>query len=184
MLTHKGTKEIATNRLILRRFKEDDAQEMFDTWANDSEVTKYLTWRPHGTVDVTKQILKDWCEEYKNNNYYHWGITINSKLIGAISIVRQSERDDYVEIGYCIGKSYWGQGIMTEAASAVIDFCFSELSCNKVEISHATKNPASGRVAQKCGLTFDGIRRQHFRKHDGELLDIAYYSILKSEWEK
>ena len=73
---------------------------------------------------------------------------------------------------------------MTEAAKAVIDFLFSEVGVNRVEISHAVKNPASGRVAPKCGLTLEGTRREYFKASNGEFLDISYYGIIRSEWEK
>lgn len=55
---------------------------------------------------------------------------------------------------------------------------------NRVGISHAVKNPASGRVAQKCGLTFEGIKREYFKTSAGEFLDISDYGIIRSEWEK
>ena len=66
MLLHQGTKIIKTERLVLRPFTVDDAKKMFDNWANDSRVTRFLTWQPHGTVDVTVNLLSLWCEEYKN----------------------------------------------------------------------------------------------------------------------
>ena len=64
MLTHKGTVEIKTERLLLRRFTLDDAQPMFDCWANDERVARYLTWNPHGEVAVPKYILGMWCLDY------------------------------------------------------------------------------------------------------------------------
>ena len=68
-MTHKGTQELRTKRLVLRRFREEDAQAMFDTWANDARVTKFLTWRPHGAVEVTKALLADWCAQYGWEDY-------------------------------------------------------------------------------------------------------------------
>jgi len=74
--------------------------------------------------------------------------------------------------------------IMPEAAGAVIDFLFSEVGFNRVGISHAVKNPASGRVAQKCGLTFEGTKREYFKASNGEFLDISDYGIIRREWKK
>lgn len=149
MLTHKGTQEIRTERLLLRRFRGEDAKRMFDTWANDERVTQFLTWTPHGSIGC----------------------------------VETNERDECGEIGYCIAYNFWSKGIMTEATSAVIDFLFSEVNFHRIEILHATQNPASGKVAQHCGLTLEGIKREHFKSATGEFLDIAIYSILKKEWE-
>ena len=71
---------------------------------------------------------------------------------------------------------------MTEAAKAVIRFLFEEVGCHRVVIRHAVKNPASGRVAQKCGLTYEGTHREAFKNSNGDFLDIAEYAILKDEW--
>ena len=56
-MNHKGTIELQTERLILRRFRQDDAQDVFDNWANDKDVTKHLSWTPHGNVEATKQYV-------------------------------------------------------------------------------------------------------------------------------
>lgn len=181
MLTHKGTKTIRTERLVLRRFTPDDADAMFANWANDERVTRYLTWTPHGSAEFTRQLLTAWCAEYGRDDYYNWAITENGTPIGNISVVLVNGKHEYACIGYCLGHDRWGRGIMTEAARAVIDFLFDEVGFNRIEISHATKNPASGRVAQKCGLTYEGTKREFYRTPSGEMHDIAFYSVLKRE---
>lgn len=183
MLTHKGTQTITTERLTLRRFRIDDAQAMFDNWANDERVTRFLTWVPHESPELTKQLLESWCAAYENLNSYNWVIEFEGKIIGNISVVRSSEKSEYAELGYCMGFDYWNKGIMPEATQAVIDFLFTEVGINRVGISHAVKNPASGRVAQKCGLTFEGTKREYFKASNGEFLDISDYGIIRREWE-
>ena len=83
-----------------------------------------------------------------------------------------------------MGYAYWNKGLMSEAAKAVIDYLFAEIGVNRVGISHAVKNPASGRVAQKCGLTFEGTKREYFKTSTRKFLDISDYGIIRSEWEK
>lgn len=182
MLTHKGTQTIHTERLVLRRFTPDDAEAMFANWANDERVTRYLTWAPHGSAELTRQLLTAWCTEYGHDNYYNWAITLDGTPIGNISVVFINDKHDYACIGYCLGHDHWGKGIMTEAARAVIRCLFEDVGVNRIEISHATKNPASGKVAQKCGLTYEGTKREFYRSLSGELHDIAFYSILRSEY--
>ena len=75
-MKHIGTKNIETERLILRRFTLDDADAMYRNWASDDEVTKYLTWPAHSSVDITKMVLADWVESYKNDDNYNWAITL------------------------------------------------------------------------------------------------------------
>lgn len=184
MIAHKGTQTIKTERLTLRAFTVDDAQAMFENWANDERVTRFLTWTPHQSPELTKQLLESWCTCYEDLNYYQWVIVYEGAPIGSISVVRFNERSEYADIGYCMGYAWWNKGLMTEAAKAVIDFLFAEVGVNRIGISHAVKNPASGRVAQKCGLTFEGTKRQYCKTATGEFLDISDYSILRSEWEK
>lgn len=182
MLVHRGTQSIRTDRLILRRFTENDAQAMFDTWASDVRVTRYMTWEPHTSVEVTKQLLKLWCEAYQDDRCYRWAIELGGKLIGNIDVVRLGERSEQALLGYCMGYDYWNRGLMTEAASAVIEYLFQQIGMNRITIRHAVKNPASGRVAQKCGMIKEGVKRQDFKANSGEFLDVAEYAILRSEW--
>ncbi len=182
MLNHKGTKIICTDRLILRMFKMNDASAMYENWAKDERVTKYLTWAPHKSVEETSKLLEFWCEAYENESTYNWAIEYNGKLIGNVSVVRLSERDERVDIGYCLGYDYWNKGIMSEAVRAVIDYLFAEIGVNRVTISHAADNPASGKVAGKCGLTYEATKRGYFKYGDGQFMDVIDYVILRGEW--
>lgn len=184
MLTHKGTQTIHTQRLTLRRFTVDDAQAMYENWANDERVTRYLTWPPHQSPEVSRQILEIWQAEYDKSSTYRWALEYERAPVGSIDVVRLDERSEWAELGYCIGCRYWGRGLMTEAAKAVIDYLFSGVGLNRIEIAHAVKNPASGRVAQKCGLTFEGTKREFYKTSTGELLDISGYSVLRREWAR
>ena len=183
MLTHKGTQIIKTERLTLRPYRISDVEMMYKNWANDPDVTKFLTWEPHQSPAATKELLEDWCKEYDSPTYYNWTIQLDDEIIGGISVVTYSERDESAEIGYCIGKRYWGNGIMTEAAKAVINYLFTEIGFNRIVIKHAVGNPRSGRVAQKCGLTLEGTMREAFKSQKGEFWDLKHYSILKREWK-
>ena len=182
MMTHKGTQPLKTDRLILRRFTPDDARAMFENWANDERVTRYVTWLPHESPEATKQLLEQWSAAYENLNTYNWALEYKGMPIGNINVVRLNERSEYADLGYCLGHAFWNQGFMPEAAKAVIDYLFAEIGVNRVSISHAAKNPASGRVAQKCGLTFEGTKREYFKAASGEFLDVSVHSILRNEW--
>jgi len=67
-MNHCGTRQLDTERLVLRRFVTEDAEAMFRNWASDPEVTKYLTWPTHANVDVTRAVLKDWTATYASQN--------------------------------------------------------------------------------------------------------------------
>ena len=184
MLNHQGTVVLTTQRLTLRPFRVADAQGMYDNWASDPQVTRYLTWSPHKNVSETTALLKDWCTLYSVPTYYNWVIELDGQPIGNVSVVRSSDKDERAELGYCMGRAFWNQGIMTEAVRAIIDFLFETVGLNRVEIWGSVFNPASGRVAEKCGLTREGIWRQYHRVPDGTFHDVVCYSILREEWTK
>lgn len=185
MLTHQGTQRIETERLLLRRAVAEDAQTMFDNWASDDAVTKYLTWPTHGSVEVTKMVVGSWVEGYEQDNYYQWLIELKElgQAIGSISVVRQDEDIYMAEIGYCIGARWWHQGITSEALQAVIDFLFAEVGMNRIAARHDPKNPHSGGVMKKCGMKYEGTTRASDRNRQG-ICDAAHYAILRSEWER
>lgn len=183
MLTHQGTCTLRTPRLTLDRFSPEDAQAMYDGWASDPQVTRFLTWTPHASPALTRQLLEDWCARYAHADYYNWAIRGEGRLIGNISVVETDERSGRAALGYCLSAACWNRGYMTEAARAVVDFLFREVNAHRVEIIHAVKNPGSGAVARKCGLTLEGVRREYFKAANGEYLDIAAYAILREAWE-
>lgn len=183
MINHKGTTEINTKRLLLRRFMDSDAEVMFTTWANDPEVTRYLSWRPHGTIEVTKDIISSWIGSYEKQDFYNWAIFLKEagKVIGSIGLVDLSEENQRCEIGYCIGKDYWNLGITTEALRAVMVFSFNEVGFNRIQAKHHKDNPASGRVMQKAGMKYEGRLREYFKDKDGEFVDCDLYSIVRAD---
>ena len=185
MLTHKGTQTIETYRLILRRAVREDAEPMFRNWASDPEVTKFLTWPTHNNIAVSEMVIGSWLQEYEKESYYQWMIELKEigQPIGSISVVRQNDRVEEAEIGYCIGSQWWHRGIMTEALSAVIEYLFTEVGMNRVAARHDPNNPHSGGVMRKCGMKYEGTNRACDRNNQG-ICDAAQYSILRSEWKK
>lgn len=170
-------KTLKTKRLLLRPFTIDDASQMFNAWASDKEVTKYLTWEPHQSIAETKAIINIWISEYEKPERINFAIVLNdtNTLIGGIDVVGYI--DDIPVIGYCMAKDYWGKGIMTEACKEVINFLFS-LGHKKIRIDAATDNIGSNRVIQKCGgklyRTFD----EYYKAKDKTFTINEYYITL------
>lgn len=185
MLKHVGTVGLETERLILRRFKKNDYAEMFENWASDPEVTKYLTWPTHKNHYITKDILKMWTENYFHKDYYQWAICLkeDNSLIGSISIMNIDETNLNCEVGYCIGREYWNMGITTEAFNAIIKFGFEDIGFERIAARHDVENMASGKVMEKCGLKYEGTLRKILKNNKGQLVDCKYYSILKDEFK-
>ena len=183
-LTHKGTVTIETERLILRRFQLTDAYAMFNNWANDDEVCKFVNFTPHRNIDVTKDIIRHWVDSYGNNEVYNWAILPKNygKAIGSISVVEAMNNNFTCGVGYAMGKNYWYQGIMTEVLKGVTDYLFSEVGYNRIQSRHDTQNPASGRVMEKAGMKLEGTMRQDKLRKDGTFGDTNIWAILRKEW--
>lgn len=186
-MEHKGTKVLETERLILRPWRETDAEAAFKNWMNDPEVTKYLTWRPHGDVEVTRELMRLWAESCKSPGIYHWAVVLKEggELIGDLSVVHVDEYQESGVVGYCMGKQWWGRGLMTEALREVLRYCFEEVGFYRISGSHAAENTGSSRVMEKCGLRPEGVRRKEFRLLlSGERVDIVDRGILREEYFK
>ena len=184
MLNHQGTKKLETERLILRQFKIEDYVEMYNNWACEDVVTKFLTWQTHTNQDATKSVLADWIPKYENKDFYNWAIELKeeNRLIGNISVVSLREETLSAILGYCIGSKWWGKEIMPEAGKAVLKYLFEEVGFNRIAANHDKNNPKSGRVMQKIGMTYEGTLRSAGFCNQG-IIDDVRYSILKSEWD-
>lgn len=179
---HKGTQELETERLVLRKFTVADADDMFQNWANDAEVTKYMRWTPYTSVDDVRGYLTEVEKQYDNNKYY-WGIQIkNGGCIGAIS-ASVFDNDCRAEIAYCIGRAFWGNGYTAEAVKEVIRFLFEEVGINRVEAYHSVNNPASGAVMRKAGMKLEGHVKQKYYCRMG-FQDCDIYGLTKEDYEK
>ena len=170
-MNHCGTQILETERLVLRRLTETDAEAVYGNWASDPEVTRFLTWPTHTDVEVTRHVIGSWLPLYAKKDYYHWGITLKENGDVPIGTIHGLVNDDLesVQIGYCLGRAWWHQGIMSEAAKAVIDFFFDTVGANSVCSYHDPNNPHSGMVMKHCGMKYEGTRRAADRNNTGIL---------------
>ena len=183
MLNHNGIKILTTARLTLRPFRIEDAEDMYNNWAHDPEVTRYVTWEPHESVNLTRELLKNWTAGYDRPNYYNWAMEHDGEVIGNVEVM-PTDKWEAAELGYCMSRRFWNQGYMSEAVGAITDFLFGEVGYHRLRIRHIRDNPASGRVAEKNGYTFEGIERELHMSHEGLFRDILGWSLLREEWAR
>lgn len=183
-MKHIGTQLLATERLTLRRFEIEDAANMYYNWASDPQVTKYLTWQPHRSVEETEEILGQWVSAYGKEDFYRWAIELNEteQPIGVIGAEKIDDNAQCVEISWCLGRKYWNQGYTSEALAEVMRFFFEEVGANRVWGAHDVANVNSGKVMEKCGMLCEGTLRQHHRDNSG-IADIAVYGALRTAGE-
>lgn len=183
LMKHCGTQKLESERLILRQFVIDDAAAMYKNWTSDDEVTKYLMWPTHTSVDVSRAVLTDWVSSYSDEKYYQWAIVLKEngdEPIGSISAVHMNEDISMVHIGYCIGKTWWHKGTTSEALKTVMGFFFDKVEVNRIESRHDPRNPNSGKVMEKCGMKHEGTMRSADRNNQG-ICDACHYGMLRSD---
>lgn len=185
MLQHKGTITFETERLILRRFTMDDAEAMFNNWANDEGVARYMRWDAHKCVEETRKVLQKRIEKYQSTSTYHWAIVLKDAdmPIGNIVLMCSNEHDMCGEVAYCLGKRYWGQGIVSEALKTVLEFGLTQVNFNRIEAYHSINNIASGKVMKNAGMKYEGRMRQKYLSHVG-FEDCDMYAILREDLEE
>jgi RimJ/RimL family protein N-acetyltransferase len=169
-----------TDRLILRPPVLDDTESIFQKYAQDPEVTRFLTWRPHESIDVTRVFLNRCIQCWKDETAFPWVIICkeDDALIGMIEMRIDRFRADF---GYGIARQYWNKGYATEAVKAVVQWALGQESIYRVWAICDVENLASARVLEKGGLQREGTLRR-FILHPGvssEPRDCYCYSIVK-----
>ena len=174
--------DLETERLLLRKMCLYDAEDMF-LYASDPELTRYVSWETHRSLEDSKSFLKFATEGYERGDFGSWGIVMKESgaFVGTCGLDVEYEPDHRrAELGYVISRDYWERGLMTEAVKAVVHFGFEELSLNRIQARYVAENRASARVMEKAGMTYESTLRQHeFLKK--EYQDVEIYSVLWKE---
>lgn len=182
-----GTKQIETERLILRKLTVNDAEEAYNNWCSSYNVSKYVMWKKHKNVEETKKLFKMWEKEYNDLTTFRWIVELKdtNEIIGTIDVASKRYLPfGTCEIGYCYGEKFWGKGYGTEALKAVIKYLFEECDAEVIYADFMKNNPGSGKVMEKSGMTFEGYLRGRVLDKDGFRNDLGVCSITKEEYFK
>ena len=173
-----GTKELYTERLVLRKFKESDAKELFLGFVNQEDFLYYAN-KEKRTLEEEQNALINIDKKYENFNYYNWLITLkeNEAIIGSINL-NVNLKNDSVEFNYVIDNRYSNKGYMTEALKRIKRFCFDEMNINRFQGGCCVENTASKRVMEKCNMQCEGILKKYIKLKDG-YHDMYMFSIVK-----
>lgn len=172
---------LATERLLLRPFTPADADDV-TRLAGEKEVASTTLSIPHPYPEgVAAAWIAGHAESFAKGESVPFAITLRAggSLAGAIGL--EIDRDHrHAELGYWIAKPCWGKGYATEAALAVVRHGFDDLGLHRIFAAHFTRNPTSGRVLEKIGMTHEGHRRGHLCKW-GVFEDIEEYGMLRDD---
>lgn len=175
---------LETERLILKPFILEDAPAV-TVLANDYELYKSTLHLPY-PYDITCAV--DWIQHhelhYSENGFVTLGAFLKGEeeLIGAFSL-GQVKSSNQGEVGYWVGRKYWGKGYASEATQALIAYGFGHLNLNRIYGRYLTMNPASQKVMEKNGMTFEGVLKEAVFK-DGTYHDVGYMALLRNQWLK
>jgi ribosomal-protein-alanine N-acetyltransferase len=180
---HQDLATLETPRLILRKLRIEDAEDMFE-YAQDRELGLQGLWLPYTMLQESINDIAETIEAYAKGNLWDWAIEhlADRKMIGRLGLHAFHAKDNRTDLGYALNRAYWGQGYGTEAAGAVIDFGFGMLNLHRIGASVLADNSGSIRVLTKIGMQFEGVKRD-FTAIRGRHEDLHSYSILKPEWE-
>ena len=151
---------ITTRRLVLRRPTLSDADDIFDSYAADPEVTRYVTWRPYKDRSEVASFLHSRLARWDSGEEFSWAITRpeEDRVIGMIAC---RVREHAAEIGYVMSRNYWNCEYATEAARAVVDWASKLEFVYRVWAVCDVENKASSRVLEKIGMQKEGILRRY-----------------------
>ena len=144
-----------TKRLIFRRWEEADAEELYK-YASNPDVGPIAGWPAHKSIDESREVIKN---VFSGKEAYALCLKEDGKAIGAIELKLNgntdlTESDDECELGYWLGKPFWGQGIMPEAAKEILRHAFEDCGMSKVWCGYYEGNSKSKRVQEKCGFRY------------------------------
>jgi [ribosomal protein S5]-alanine N-acetyltransferase len=174
---------LETARLVLRPFSLADAPTV-QRLAGVYEIANTTLSIPHPYPDgAAEQWIATHPDDFSTGSAVTCAIALRetTELCGAIDL-GISQRHQRAELAYWLGRPYWNRGYATEAAAALLTYGFTVLQLHRIYARHFARNPASGRVMQKLGMTFEGIQREHVRKGE-RFEDVATYGILRHEWQ-
>ena len=173
---------ITTRRLTLRPARMRDAQDMYE-YSKDPEVARHVLWEAHRSIRETRAVLRRMIRDYRYAPPFTYVIVLRDedRVIGTIGLMAVNRENRSAEIGYSLSRTYWNQGLMTEALRGMLGYCFNELKFNRIEAQHEVENPASGAVMRHAGMRHEGtLRKRLFNK--GHFRDMELYAILKEEF--
>ena len=173
-----------TDRLVIRPFKNEDYRQVTKLCSN-YDLHKYTLGIPH---PYTQQNAKDFIDytikSSQEGKSYELAVAFKDNpenVVACISLVHVKPNLK-AELGYWVGKEYWGKGIATEMVNRMMQFGFDDLNLHSIFARHFADNPASGKVMQKCGMKYVGTMREQEYKLD-KFHDVLYYDILAKDYK-
>jgi len=173
-------RELQTTRLRIRPPKMEDAEAIYEGYAQDKQVTKYVIWSPHSSIEITREFMRRCIRVWEEKTAFPWVIIRRDEnyVVGMVELRIEGHKAD---LGYVISRPEWGKGYATEAVQAVVSWAVEQPSIMRVWALCDVDNIASARVLEKVGMEREGVLRQ-FIIHPNvskKPRDVYCYSLIK-----
>ncbi len=175
---------LRTNRLTIRRLAPADAQSYFDIFSN-ADVMRYWSSPPLRDLTQAEEKIANILAHYETGDIYQLAITrkTDEQMIGTCTLHQIHVQNRRAEVGYALGRPYWGSGYMNEAMHALVDHAFGPMNLHRLEADIDPRNESSAKSLERLGFVREGLLRERWIV-DGEVSDSALYGLLASEWQR
>ena len=172
-----------TDRLTLRWITADDVDDFYAVYSN-VEVMRYWSTPPLANKEAARKLIEEIQDGFSRQQMLKWGIALrtDNTLIGSVTLFHPDFTHRRSEIGYALGRPYWGQGYMQETLTAVIDYAFTVLDFHRIEADVDPRNTASVKALERLGFQREGYLRERWQVN-GEIQDALWYGLLRPEWK-
>lgn len=179
------SREMTSERLYFRPLRVSDAPAVFESYASDPEVVRYLTWRPYDSVEGVEGFLKEAEDFWTSKSRFPW-LLLHLKTGDLIGTIEARPDGHSFELGFLIARAHWGQGYCTEAVRRVLEDCFSDPKIQRVQALCDTENIGSARAMEKAGMVHEGTMRKVgiHPNRSSEPRDAHIYAMIRSDLEQ
>jgi len=173
---------ITTPRLILRWISENDIDGLYDVFS-DPQVVRYWSTGPLPDRQAAAKMQREIADGNVKETMMKWGLALreSDSLIGTTTLFNLNLDNGRAEIGYAMGRAYWGKGYMQEALQALVSHAFEVLQMRRLEADVDPRNAASIRTLERLGFQREGFLRERWHV-EGEIQDALFYGLLRREW--
>lgn len=169
--------------ISLELVEEKHAETIFNlVSANKSLLSERLPWVDNADLNFIKDFINESQKRYLEKTDYAFVIIYNNTIVGRIGIYTVDNKNKIGCIGYWLDEKFQGKGIITKSCNAILNYAFSILHLNRIEIKCGTENYKSQRIPELLNFKKEGIIRQG-EIINNKFIDLSFYSLVKSEWE-
>jgi ribosomal-protein-alanine N-acetyltransferase len=172
---------INTSRLSLRAITAADVDHFYAVYSN-AEVMRYWSTPPLPDKEAARKLIAEICKDVELHEILKWGIALDGTLIGSVTLFHLDFTHRRAEIGYALGRAYWGKGYMQETLKAILSYAFTVLNLHRIEADVDPRNDASVKTLERLGFQREGYLRERWQVN-GEIQDAFFFGLIRPDWD-